>query len=74
MKIRLRKLIKKRNSAIYAMYVKLWGQGLREELIWPQISEVFYLEEETIYRIVLDQNKQEQLKKQTKLFPEDEDQ
>lgn len=50
-------LIEKRNLKIYEMYSQLWGEGLREELIWPQISEAFYLQENTIYRIVLDQTK-----------------
>ena len=48
----------RRNQDIYDMYVKLWSEGLRDELIYPQISKAFYLEERTVYRIVLDKRKE----------------
>lgn len=46
-------LINRRNKLIYEAYANLWGQGQREELIWPQLSLQFYLEKDTLYRIVL---------------------
>lgn len=51
-------LIARRNKLIYERYAELWGEGLREELIWPMLVEVFYLQKDTIYRIVLEQSKQ----------------
>lgn len=42
---------------IYAMYAELWGKGLREELIWPELVLAFHLERDTIYRIVLKQSR-----------------
>ncbi|MBB6131356.1 hypothetical protein [Mucilaginibacter lappiensis] len=50
-------LINRRNKLIYAKYAELWGQGLREELIWPELVLAFHLERDTIYRIVLKQSK-----------------
>lgn len=42
-----------RNREIYKMYSELWKSGLREELIWPQLKEKFFIAESTLYRIVL---------------------
>ncbi|PLW90006.1 hypothetical protein [Mucilaginibacter sp.] len=50
-------LINRRNKLIYEKYAELWGQGLREELIWPELVLAFHLERDTIYRIVLKQSK-----------------
>jgi hypothetical protein len=50
-------LINRRNKLIYAAYADLWGKGLREELIWPELVLAFHLERDTIYRIVLKQSK-----------------
>ena len=51
--MRNKDLLKRRNKLIYEKYCELWQSGQREELIWPQISVEFHLEESTIYRIVL---------------------
>jgi len=45
--------LNRRNKLIYNRYAELWGQGLREERIWPQLEEDFFLEKATLYRIVL---------------------
>jgi hypothetical protein len=50
-------LINRRNRLIYEAYAELWGKGQREELIWPQLTIQFHLEEKTLYRIVLKQSK-----------------
>lgn len=50
-------LINRRNKLIYEAYAELWGKGQREELIWPQLTTQFHLEEKTLYRIVLKQSK-----------------
>lgn len=50
-------LINRRNKLIYEKYAELWGQGLREELIWPELVLMFHLERDTLYRIVLKQSK-----------------
>jgi len=50
-------LINRRNKLIYEQYAILWGKGLREELIWPELVLAFHLERDTIYRIVLKQSK-----------------
>jgi len=50
-------LINRRNKLIYLQYAELWGQGLREELIWPKLVLAFHLERDTIYRIVLKQSR-----------------
>ena len=50
-------LINRRNKMIYAKYAELWGSGLREELIWPELVLAFHLERDTLYRIVLKQSR-----------------
>jgi hypothetical protein len=50
-------LINRRNKLIYEKYAELWGQGLREELIWPELVLAFHLQRDTIYRIVLTQSR-----------------
>ena len=52
-------LIDKRNQTIYEKYAKLWGQGMREELIWPELEKEFYLEQGTLYRIILKESKKD---------------
>ena len=47
-------LINERNQAIYASYCEMYfGRLMREEAIWPELKKIFWLEEDTIYRIVL---------------------
>ena len=66
-------LIDRRNKLIYEAYAELWGKGQREELIWPQLTVQFHLEENTLYRIVLKQSKMA-LKAQPQLpFTKDDD-
>lgn len=50
-------LINRRNKLIYEKYAELWGQGLREELIWPELVLLFHLERKTLYRIVLKESR-----------------
>ena len=50
-------LIEKRNELLFADYAKLWGDGKREELIFEELSEKYFLEVKTIYRIVLRESK-----------------
>jgi hypothetical protein len=50
-------LINRRNKLIYEKYAEFWGQGLREERIWPELVLLFHLERDTLYRIVLKQSK-----------------
>ncbi|WP_295714158.1 hypothetical protein [Mucilaginibacter sp.] len=47
-----------RDQLIYNDYAKLWGEGLREELIWPKLEEKYYLAPSTLYRVVLNMSKQ----------------
>ena len=54
-------IINNRNQIIYNEYAELWGQGLREELIWPKLSEKFFIAEKTVYRIVLIEGKKRNL-------------
>jgi hypothetical protein len=49
----------KRNEAIMADFAVLWGSGLREELIYPKLSEKYFLCHSTIYRIVLAHSKEQ---------------
>ncbi|WEK18186.1 MAG: hypothetical protein P0Y49_15450 [Candidatus Pedobacter colombiensis] len=52
-------LKKQRDTLIYQRYCQLWGeQQLREEVIWPILTNEFHLTARTIYRIILDQTKQ----------------
>lgn len=46
-------LIKERNQKIYQRYCELWGDGMRDELIWPILSKEFWLRKQTLYRIFL---------------------
>jgi len=55
--MRNKDLITRRNKLIYEQYATLWGSGLREELIWPKLVESFHLQQDTIYRIVLEQSR-----------------
>jgi hypothetical protein len=50
-------LINRRNKLIYEAYAELWGKGIREKLIWPELTLKFHLKEETLYRIVLTQSR-----------------
>lgn len=47
----------KRDHLIYERYCQLWGDSLREEVIWPILTTEFHLAPRTIYRIVLHQTK-----------------
>ena len=55
--MRTNSLINRRNKLIYAKYAQLWGEGQREELIWPVLMLEFHLEQSTLYRIVLKQSR-----------------
>lgn len=47
-------LIKERNQRIYSRYCDMYFTNMmREEAIWPELKKEFWLEENTIYRIVL---------------------
>lgn len=47
-------LINQRNQAIYARYSEMYFVNMmREEAIWPELKKLFWLEEDTLYRIVL---------------------
>ncbi len=47
-------LIKERNLSIYSRYCEMYFTNMmREEAIWPELKKEFWLEEHTIYRIVL---------------------
>lgn len=50
-------LKEKRDKLIFDDYAKLWGTGKREELIFDELSEKYFLERDTLYRIVLQQKK-----------------
>jgi hypothetical protein len=50
-------LVKKRNTQIFDRYAELWSKGVREELIWPELEKEFYLQPNTLYRIVLNERK-----------------
>jgi Mor family transcriptional regulator len=54
-----KQLNEKRNEAIMEDFASLWGSGLREELIYPQLSEKYYLSLSTLYRIVLAHSKKQ---------------
>lgn len=47
-----------RDRLIYEDYASLWGQGQREEVIWPVLEERYHVAQSTIYRIVLKMSKQ----------------
>lgn len=51
-------LIQERNQAIFDRYSDLYfKQLLREEAIWPVLKKEFWLEKNTIYKIVLEMSK-----------------
>ena len=50
----------RRNKLIYLAYCERWGQGLRDEVIWPELKELFHLEVTTIEKIVRKVRKQSQ--------------
>lgn len=50
----------KRNKLIYEAYCKLWGNGLRDELIYPRLNEQFHLQPKTLRYIVRTMIKQSQ--------------
>lgn len=52
-------LINQRNQAIYQKYCEMYfGEMKREEVIWPELKKLFWLEEDTLYRIVLKVSKE----------------
>jgi hypothetical protein len=51
-------LLHKRNNAIYERYCELFfGNMMRDEAIWPILKKEFWLEESTLYRVVLKMSK-----------------
>lgn len=52
-------LIAKRNDKIYARYGEMYfGQLMRDEEIYKILVEEFYLDELTLYRIILNKDKE----------------
>jgi hypothetical protein len=52
-------LKEKRDKLIFEEYAQLWGAGKRDELIFEELSKKYFLERDTIYRIVLQQKKED---------------
>lgn len=47
-----KKTYKKKCKLIYEAYCARWGEGLRDEVIYPELGEQFFLEPKTIKDIV----------------------
>ncbi len=51
-------LVAERDKAIFARYNELFfGSMMRDEAIWPILKKEFWLEESTVYRVVLKMSK-----------------
>ncbi|MDF2433421.1 MAG: hypothetical protein JWP44_3052 [Mucilaginibacter sp.] len=59
-------LIQERDKQIFEEYAKLWATGKREELIFEELSARYFLERNTVYRIVLKYSKTEKADKTIK--------
>ena len=50
----------KRNKLIYLAYCERWGAGMRDNVIFPELHDIFHLEPSTLEKIVRKMRKQSQ--------------
>lgn len=52
-------LVQQRDEQILEAYNKMyWGEMKREEAIWPELEQRFFLKQKTLYKIVLAKSKE----------------